>query len=78
MKCKEVMMHIPFDAMPNWKKNHDEKDIRIVRKVAIQKKIFTFFMISSLISCIILKFTISKTHHIAYIPLDVLQKFYHL
>jgi hypothetical protein len=33
MKCKEVMTHILSDTMPSWMKYHDEKDIRIVRKV---------------------------------------------
>jgi len=42
MKCKEVMTHILFDTMPHWIKCHDEKDIRIVRKVIIKKKFFEF------------------------------------
>jgi hypothetical protein len=35
MKCKKVMTNIFFDKMPNWLKYHEEKDIRIVRKVII-------------------------------------------
>ncbi len=29
------MTHILSDTMPSWMKYHDEKDIRIVRKVII-------------------------------------------